>query len=113
MHYRHAIYIVLTMPPSVQIQSIRKVRQQLLRLLSRSEAQEVGIAGETAFSAFSEVNPLHYSPFSAREWRQAVAQFDASISPAEHRIAAKLRAKFRATETAQQVTYPSTSRYSS
>lgn len=48
-----------------------------------------------AFNAFSNLSPAQYNPYTQPLWLAAVAQFDRAISPAEQRIAGKLRAQIR------------------
>ena len=51
-----------------------------------------------AFTAFSNLNPVQYNPYTQPLWAAAVAQFDRAVAPAEQRIAGKLRAQIRGLE---------------
>ena len=79
-----------------QILSIRAVHEQLVRLLSHQEQQEMRVSD--AFSPFAGLNPLHYNPYTEPLWKAAVAQYDRAMAPAEQRIAGKLRNQFRGIE---------------
>jgi dynein heavy chain 2 len=83
-----------------QIQTLRAVHEQLLRLLSNQEQQELHTAD--AFAPFAGLNPLQYNPYTQPLWKAAVAQYDRAMSPAEQRIAGKLRNQFRGLESNSQ-----------
>ncbi len=76
--------------------SIRSVHEQVIRLLSSSEQNEMRL-GE-AFAPFAGQNPLQYNPYTEPLWKAAVAQYDRAMAPAEQRIAGKLRSQFRGVE---------------
>ena len=85
--------------------SIRSVHEQVIRLLSSSEQNEMRLSD--AFAPFAGQNPLQYNPYTEPLWKAAVAQYDRAMSPAEQRIAGKLRSQFRAVEgNPQQVRGP-------
>ena len=85
-----------------QILVLRAVHEQLLRLLSTSEQNELRV--NQAFSPFSGLHPLQYNPYTVPLWKAAVAQYDRAMAPAEQRIAGKLRNQFRGLEgNSQQV----------
>jgi len=48
-----------------------------------------------AFNAFTNICATQYNPYTQPLWAAAVTQFDRAISPAEQRIAGKLRAQIR------------------
>ena len=106
-----------------QIHSIRKVRQQLCRLVPAVPGRGEGGRGDgrggegdacneddSAFAAFADVSPLHANPFSQPRWTRAVDAFTASeVAPRELRVASKIRDKLRTAETVQQVIVVATS----
>ncbi|XP_070553238.1 cytoplasmic dynein 2 heavy chain 1-like isoform X2 [Ptychodera flava] len=79
-----------------EVSTLRTVHEQLVRLLSNSEQQELRTAG--AFAPFSGLNPLQYNPYTQPLWRAAVDQYERAMVPAEQRIAGKLRTQFRELE---------------
>ncbi len=82
--------------------TIRTVHEQLLRLLSNQEQEELRTS--EAFSPFAGQHPLQYNRYTQPLWKAAVAQYDRSMTPAEQRIAGKLRGQFRDLErNTQQV----------
>ena len=72
---------------------MRTVHEQLVRLLSSSERQQLRTS--EAFGPFSGLNPLHHNPYTEPLWRAAVTQYERGMAPAEQRIAGKLRQQFR------------------
>ena len=72
---------------------MRTVHEQLVRLLSSSECQQLRTS--EAFGPFSGLNPLHHNPYTEPLWRAAVTQYERGMAPAEQRIAGKLRQQFR------------------
>ncbi|XP_077984893.1 cytoplasmic dynein 2 heavy chain 1-like [Glandiceps talaboti] len=79
-----------------EVSTLRTVHEQLVRLLSNSEQQELRTAD--AFSPFAGLNPLQYNPYTQPLWRAAVSQYERAMVPAEQRIAGKLRTQFRELE---------------
>ncbi|XP_063970614.1 cytoplasmic dynein 2 heavy chain 1 [Lytechinus pictus] len=79
-----------------EISTLRTIHEQVVRLLSKGEQEEVRI--KDVFSAFSGLNPLQYNPYTEPHWRAAVSQYERAINPAERRIAVKLRSQFRNVE---------------
>ena len=57
-----------------QISTLRTIHEQLTRLLSPGEQEEVRL--KDAFSAFSGLNPLQYNPYTEPQWRAAVTQYE-------------------------------------
>ena len=85
-----------------QILTLRAVHEQLLRLLSHQEQQDLHVSD--SFAPFSGLNPLQYNPYTEPMWKAAVSQYDRAMVPAEQRIAGKLRSQFRSLEgNSQQV----------
>ncbi|XP_074649972.1 cytoplasmic dynein 2 heavy chain 1-like [Tubulanus polymorphus] len=76
-----------------EILTLRTVHEQLLKLLSHQEGQELRIS--EAFMPFNGLNPLQYNPYTQPLWRAAVGQYEKGMSLAEQRIAVKLRTQFR------------------
>lgn len=76
-----------------QVLTLRTVHEQLVRLLSQSERQQLRTAD--AFTPFSGLNPLHQNPYTEPLWRAAVSQYERGMAPAEQKIAGKLRQQFR------------------
>lgn len=72
------------------------MHEKLSRLLTDQERHELRMYD--AFSAFSNLNPVQYNPYTQPLWAAAVAQFDRAVAPAEQRIAGKLRAQIRGLE---------------
>ncbi|CAH1776602.1 unnamed protein product [Owenia fusiformis] len=83
-----------------EILTLRSVHEQLVRLLSQQDQQNLGTAD--AFSPFSGLNPLQYNPYTQPLWKAAVAQYERAMSPAEQKIAGKLRSQFRGMEANSQ-----------
>jgi len=75
---------------------VRAVHEKLSRLLTEQERHELRM--QDAFTAFSNLNPVQYNPYTQPLWAAAVAQFDRAVAPAEQRIAGKLRAQIRGLE---------------
>ena len=44
---------------------------------------------------FTGLNPLQHNPYTEPLWRAAVTQYERGVTPAELRIAAKLRERFQ------------------
>ncbi|XP_033109038.1 cytoplasmic dynein 2 heavy chain 1-like [Anneissia japonica] len=76
-----------------EVMTLRSIHEQLIRLLSAGEQQELRTGD--AFSPFAGLNPLQYNPYTQPLWRAAVSQYERAMGPAEQRIAGKLRAQFR------------------
>ncbi|EDO38992.1 predicted protein [Nematostella vectensis] len=76
-----------------EVLTLRTVHEQLVRLLSSSERQQLRTA--EAFHPFSGLNPLHQNPYTEPLWRAAVGQYERGMAPAEQKIAGKLRQQFR------------------
>jgi hypothetical protein len=83
-----------------QVLTLRTVHEQLVRLLSHHECQELRTS--EAFTPFNGLNPLQYNPYTLPLWKAAVAQYERGMSPAEQRIAGKLRSQFRGMEANSQ-----------
>lgn len=73
----------------LKVLTLRTVHEQLVRLLSTSERQQ--LRASEAFLPFSGLNPLHHNPYTEPLWRAAVAQYERGMAPAEQKIAGKLR----------------------
>lgn len=73
----------------LKVLTLRTVHEQLVRLLSTSERQQLRTS--EAFLPFSGLNPLHHNPYTEPLWRAAVAQYERGMAPAEQKIAGKLR----------------------
>ena len=76
-----------------QVLTLRVVHEQLVRLLSSSERQQLRTS--EAFHPFAGLNPLHHNPYTEPLWRAAVAQYERGMTPAEQKIAGKLRQQFK------------------
>jgi len=76
---------------SIQVLSLRTLHEQLLRLLSSEEQQELQLL--STFTPFAGLNPLHHNLYTQPLWAAAVAQYARGMEPAEKRIAGKLRQK--------------------
>ncbi len=76
--------------------AIRSVHEQVTRLVSKPEQEEIGLA--EVFAPFAGQNPLQYNPYTEPLWKAAVAQYNRSVAPVEKRIAGKLRNQFRGLE---------------
>ena len=74
-----------------QVLSLRTLHEQLLRLLSSQEQQELQLSA--VFNFFAGLNPLHHNLYTQPLWRAAVAQYSRGMEPVEQRIAGKLRQK--------------------
>ena len=72
-----------------KVLTLRTVHEQLVRLLSTSERQQLRTS--EAFAPFSGLNPLHHNPYTEPQWRAAVTQYEREMAPAEQKIAGKLR----------------------
>ncbi|XP_013392185.1 cytoplasmic dynein 2 heavy chain 1, partial [Lingula anatina] len=83
-----------------EITTLRTVHEQLVRLLSPQEQEELRTAA--AFSSFAGLNPLQYNPYTQPLWKAAVAQYERAMAPAEQRIAGKLRSQFRSMQANSQ-----------
>lgn len=81
----------------IQILMIRVIYEKVGGMLSSNERAELRIA--EAFSAFSNINPLHYNPYTQPLWRAAVTQYDRMMAPAEQKVAGKLRNEIRGLES--------------
>jgi len=79
-----------------QIVTVRAVHEKLSRLLTDQERHELRM--HDAFTAFANLNPVQYNPYTQPLWAAAIAQFDRAVAPAEQRIAGKLRAQMRGLE---------------
>ena len=77
----------------VKVLTLRTVHEQLVRLLSAPERQQLRTS--EAFLPFAGLNPLHHNPYTQPLWRAAVTQYERGMAPAEQRIAGKLRQQFR------------------
>ncbi|XP_076446844.1 LOW QUALITY PROTEIN: cytoplasmic dynein 2 heavy chain 1-like [Babylonia areolata] len=75
-----------------EILSLRTVHEQLLRLLSASEQQELDVGN--AFGPFLGLNPVQYNPYTQPLWAAAVSQYERAMEPAQQKIAGKLRTQF-------------------
>lgn len=75
-----------------QIINLRSVHDQLVRLLSTEEKQELGI--DKVFTAFSSIKPFDTTPSSEANWQSATKSFELAIAPVEQRVAGKLRLLF-------------------
>ena len=53
---------------------LRTVHEQLVRLLSHGEQQELRTA--SAFEPFKDLNALQYNPYTEPEWKAAVLQYE-------------------------------------
>ena len=85
-----------------KILTLRAVHEQLVRLLSTQEQQEMKVSD--AFQPFAGLNPLQYNPYTQPLWNAAVSQYDRAMAPAEQRIAGKLKHQFHSLEgNSQQV----------
>ncbi|XP_020907458.1 cytoplasmic dynein 2 heavy chain 1, partial [Exaiptasia diaphana] len=73
--------------------TLRTVHEQLVRLLSQQERQQLRTSD--AFVPFAGLNPLHQNPYTEPLWRAAVGQYERGMAPAEQKIAGKLRQQFR------------------
>ena len=51
-----------------------------------------------AFRPFAGLQPVQFNPYTVPLWTAAVAQYDRAMSPAEQRIAGKLRGQLRGLE---------------
>ena len=88
----------------IQVLSLRTLHEQLLRLLSSEEQQELQLV--SAFAPFAGLNPLHHNLYTQPLWTAAVAQYTRGMEPAEQRIAGKLRQKLSKLDAhPQQVKY--------
>lgn len=76
---------------------IRVIYEKVGGMFSSHERAELRIA--EAFSAFSNINPLHYNPYTQPLWRAAVTQYDRMMAPAEQKVAGKLRNEIRGLES--------------
>ncbi|XP_068211563.1 cytoplasmic dynein 2 heavy chain 1 [Palaemon carinicauda] len=76
-----------------QILSLRTLHKQLTRLLSISEQEELKTS--ESFKPFTGLKPVQYNPYTEPLWQAAVRQFENSLTPAEQRIAGKLRGQLR------------------
>ncbi|XP_071951365.1 cytoplasmic dynein 2 heavy chain 1-like isoform X2 [Antedon mediterranea] len=76
-----------------EVMTLRSIHEQLVRLLSAGEQQELRTGD--AFSPFAGLNPLQYNPYTQPLWRAAVSQYERAMAPAEQRIAGKLRGQFQ------------------
>ena len=76
----------------VKVLTLRTVHEQLVRLLSAPERQQLRTS--EAFLPFAGLNPLHHNltPAPVEGGSQAVRE---GMAPAEQRIAGKLRQQFR------------------
>lgn len=87
-----------------QIIALRAVFEQIKRLLSKQEQEELRMS--EAFMPFAGLNPLQYNPYTLPLWKAAVSQYERALTPCEQRVAGKLRNQFRGLETnAQQVRF--------
>ncbi|XP_020909537.1 cytoplasmic dynein 2 heavy chain 1 [Exaiptasia diaphana] len=76
-----------------EVLTLRTVHEQLVRLLSQQERQQLRTSD--AFVPFAGLNPLHQNPYTEPLWRAAVGQYERGMAPAEQKIAGKLRQQFR------------------
>ena len=76
-----------------EVHSLRTLHKQLTQLLSHSEQDELKTS--EAFDAFKNVNAIQYNPYTEPIWRSAIKQYENALSPAEHRIAGKLKNQLR------------------
>ena len=76
-----------------EVHSLRTLHKQLTQLLSHSEQDELKTL--EAFDAFKNVNAIQYNPYTEPIWRSAIKQYENALSPAEHRIAGKLKNQLR------------------
>lgn len=72
------------------------IHENLLRLLSSEECKQLNLS--LSFSPFSGLHPLQPNPYTQPLWSAAVSQYGRSMSPAESKIAKKLRNKLKALE---------------
>ena len=87
--------------------TIRAVYEQLCRLLTSQEQQDLRIS--EAFHVFKSINPVQYNPYTEPQWKAKCDQYDKVLLPAEQRIAGKLRNQFIALQGNSQQVFFSTS----
>src|SRR6218665_1721345 len=92
-----SLHQCLILSTFVQILMIRVIYEKVGGMLSSHERAELRVA--EAFSSFSNINPLHYNPYTQPLWRAAVTQYDRMMAPAEQKVAGKLRNEIRGLES--------------
>eukprot|EP00953_Heterococcus_sp_UTEX-ZZ885_P012620 7231-Heterococcus_DN1.PRE.4 len=72
-----------------EVLRLRTTHEELLRLLTREEARQLGASG--LFEPFTAVAPLRYNPYTEPQWRAAVAEFERCLAPIEQTVAANFK----------------------
>ncbi|GAB1603231.1 hypothetical protein Ahia01_000603700, partial [Argonauta hians] len=72
-----------------EVLTMRSIHEQLTHLLSSQERQELNM--KNVFRPFSGLNPILYNPFTRPLWDAAVMQFNATLTPIEHKVASVLK----------------------
>uniref|UniRef100_A0A670IVV3 Dynein cytoplasmic 2 heavy chain 1 n=1 Tax=Podarcis muralis TaxID=64176 RepID=A0A670IVV3_PODMU len=72
-----------------EVLTIRTLHEKLTYFLPTGEQQALHLA--QVFEPFAGLNPVHYNPYTEPLWKAAVCQYERIISPAEQKIASKLK----------------------
>ncbi|KAJ6633478.1 hypothetical protein lerEdw1_014502, partial [Lerista edwardsae] len=72
-----------------EVLTIRTLHEKFTYFLPTGEQQALHLA--QVFEPFAGLNPVHYNPYTEPLWKAAVCQYERIISPAEQKIASKLK----------------------